>query len=510
MAQTVVDYPLILWDSNLGGFTMDNLILTGWGWKDYACAAALALRHWKNADLLGISTRRLPEFLADVKGYKNIVILGVGLSGDSETLAKALARLKAQGSQITWISCIPLPEFLPEGVRSNMEVFVGGDGITDAVSLCYNIPYDDLRPLLNEASPSREVQATHLLLEAAMYAYRNYQDERSFHNAVRHIAKGDPEALWTDSEHQLVEHYKRYGNRELVGKSETMQELQAQINKIAPHDHARVLIFGESGTGKETVALQIHNKSPRRWEPFITFNCASVTPNLLESRFFGHEKGAFTGANEMRRGLFELADGGTLFLDEIGELPLEAQGILLRVLEEGRFNRMGGTKEIEVNVRLITATNRDLAAMVRDGKFRADLFHRLNVVQIRVAPLREHKSDVEQIANGYWLKQHKHRLAPEQIAALQTYDYPGNVRELHNLLERASVLDETDFNRLLAEHRMMTENLIPQSEPEVPDELDAAIRLHVKRVYAKYDSNLSKTAAALKAARNTVRKYLED
>ena len=147
--------------------------------------------------------------------------------------------------------------------------------------------------------------------------------------------------------------------------------------------------------------------------------------------------------------------------------------------------------------------------MVRDGKFREDLFHRLNVVQIRVPPLREHKSDIDQIANGYWLKLHRHRLEPAQIEALKTYDYPGNVRELFNLLERADVLEEQDFPRLIAEHKQMTASLAPAASTEVPDELDAAIRLHVKRVFEKYNNNLSKTAEALKAARNTVRKYLE-
>ena len=308
-----------------------------------------------------------------------------------------------------------------------------------------------------------------------------------------------------------MEHYKRYGNRELVGKSELMADLLGNINRAAQHVHARVLIFGESGTGKETVALQIHNKSPLRNEPFIAFNCSSVTPNLLESRFFGHERGAFTGATEMRTGLFEQANGGTLFLDEIGELPLEAQGILLRVLEGGRFSRLGGTKEIEVNVRLIAATNRDLAARVRDGQFRADLFHRLNVVQIRVPSLREHKEDIAQIADSYWLKMHHRRLKPAQIEALMAYDYPGNVRELYNLLERADVLDEHDFNKLISEHRQMLVSLAPSSESDddTPDELEAAIRRHVRRVYEKYDHNISKTADALQIARNTVKKYLE-
>ena len=490
---------------------MKNLILTGWGWKDYACAAALALRKYPDSDVLGMSTRRLPEFLNEVNGYQQIILLGIGLTGNPELLLKALTRQHSQEVRLYWLSALPFPESLSEEIRSKLDVFVmEADTLTDVVSEYFQIPYDDIKPLIFSENPRGTTLRYHQLLEAAMYVYRNYQDEKAYGRAIRHIAKNDPETKWSESEKQLIEHYKRFGNRELVGKSAALQDLQERINRIAPRDHARVLIFGESGTGKETVALQIHNKSPRRNEPYVAFNCASVTPNLLESRFFGHERGAFTGATEMKRGLFEQANGGTLFLDEIGELPLEAQGILLRVLEGGRFTRMGGNTEIEINVRLIAATNRDLAAMVRDGKFREDLFHRLNVVQILVPPLRDHKSDIEQIANGYWLKQHRHRLETEQIEALKEYDYPGNVRELFNLLERASVLDQMDFSQLIREHRSMMASLAPVVKEEIPDELDAAIRLHVRRVYEKYNNNLSRTAAALKAARNTVRKYLEE
>ena len=170
------------------------------------------------------------------------------------------------------------------------------------------------------------------------------------------------------------------------------------------------------------------------------------------------------------------------------------------------------TEEVSVDVRLITATNRDLAELVREGKFREDLYHRLCVVQIHAPSLREHKEDIEQIANGRWLKEHHRRLEPEQIEVLKTYDYPGNVRELINILDRASVLDESDFAKLLKEHKEMTAGLRPETEKneEIPDELEAAVRIHVKRIYEKYDRNLTKTAEALKAARNTVKKYLED
>ena len=490
--------------------TPRTLILTGWGWKDYAFAAALALRYCKGAEVLGMSVRRLPEFLGEVKGYREILILGVGLGDNPALLVKALARLAADKVKVTWISSLPLPKAISDAIRNKLDCRVepDADGIMEAVSRVFHISGDDLAQLLQEKSPTAKAKSIHLLLDAAMYMYRNYQDEAAYANAIRHIANGDDDKQWSPAERKMIEHYLRYGNRELVGKSPAIQELLGRIIQIAPRDHARVMIYGETGTGKETVALQIHNKSPRKDQPFIAFNCAVVTPDLLESRFLGYEKGAFTGATERRHGVFEQAHGGTLFLDEIGELPLAAQGILLRVLEGGRFSRLGGKEEVEVDVRLIVATHRDLAGMVRDGKFREDLFHRLNVIQIRIPPLREHKEDIAQIANGYWLNQHGRRLEPRQIEALMAYDYPGNVRELFNLLERASVMEETDFGRLLAEHQELTASLAPKADAEYPDNLEEMTRQHVRQVYEKCGSNLTKAAEALGAARNTVRKYL--
>jgi len=489
---------------------MKKLILTGWGWKDYACAAALALRYHRQADVLGMSTRRLPEFLHEVQGYQEIVIVGVGLTGNPVVLEKALARLAKKGVKVQWISALPIPESLSSAIRSRLDIFVGGgaDSLTSAVSQRYRLPCDDVMPLVNEDTTPQNSRPLHLLIEAAMYDYRNYQNEKAYGSAIRHIADNDPMECWTEQERRMVERYKRFGNRELVGASKAIAALRDQVNRVAPHDHARVLIYGESGTGKETVALQIHLKSPRRNEPFIAFNCANITPELLESRLLGHEKGAFTGATEIKRGVFEQADGGTLFLDEIGELPLEAQGLLLRVLEGGRFMRIGEKEEIEVNVRLITATNRDLCAMVRERTFREDLFHRLNVIQLRTPALREHKEDIEKIANAYWLRQHRRWLTADQAEALKSYDYPGNVRELFNLLERATVLGETDFSRLLAEHRMMSLALPSTASANVPDNLEQAIARHIRRVHEKYGSNVSKTAEMLGKSRNTVRKYL--
>ena len=461
----MIDYILNSGNQILKGNIMDNLILTGWGWKDYGIAAAVALRYYKKADIYGVSTRRLPEMLNGIgTKYKEIAILGVGLTGNPELLEKALTKLQKNGVHIRWISALDFPEDIGDNIRKKLDSFICyDDGITEAVSQCFNIPYDDIAMLAREEVP-KNLQPIHDLVEAAMYFYRNYQDERAYGTAIYHIAHNEPESRWGNYERQMIDHYRRYGHRELVGQSEVIQDLQERINRIAPRDKARVFIYGESGTGKETIAMFIHTKSPRKNEPFCTFNCASVTPNLLEDRFFGHEKSAFTGANEQKKGLFEIANGGTLFLDEIGEMPLEAQGVLLRVLEGGRFTRVGGTEEISVDVRLITATNRDLAELVREGKFREDLYHRLCVVQIHAPSLREHKEDIEQIANGRWLKEHHRRLEPEQIEVLKTYDYPGNVRELINILDRASVLDESNFSKLLKEHKEMTAGLRPETE----------------------------------------------
>ena len=489
-----------------------TLILTGWKYIDYAVAAALALRHYDNADILGMSKRRLPEYLEDVSGYSEIAILGVSLSGDVERLGKALERLRKTKVKVLWISGIDFPEWIGEDIRNNLDSYISPSGsISMAVAEHFHQDHSEFDEYLDK---KKSVGNMYLeFMEAAEYCYRNYQDEQAYPRVIRHIAAKDPKSKWSDSESGMVDHYRRYGHRELVGKSEAIVNTKEKINLIAPHEHARVLILGESGTGKETVAQLIHFKSSRgkEGEPFIAFNCSSVTPNLLESRFLGYEKGAFTGANGVRPGIFEAANGGTLFLDEIGELPLDAQGLLLRVLEEGRFQRLGeNAREIEVDVRVIAATNRNLPAMVRDGKFRADLYHRLCVVQLRVPPLREHKEDIPLIAYSYrdrngmggWL-------SPAQVEALQSYDFPGNVRELNNLLERAYVLGISDYGELIREHKELNAALLPQENTEWPDNLEEATRLHIKRVCEKYCHNITKASEALGLSRNTVRKYLE-
>lgn len=237
----------------------------------------------------------------------------------------------------------------------------------------------------------------------------------------------------------------KFGGDTFVGRSGAMAAVMEMVRQVAPVN-ATVLIQGESGTGKELVAHAIHQLSPRSTRPFVAVHCAALSPTLLESELFGHEKGAFTGATEQRKGRFELANGGTLFLDEIGEISAEVQVKILRVLETREFERVGGGETIRSDVRLVAATNRDLRAMVAAGTFREDLFYRLFVVNIELPPLREREGDAALLARHYlahFAKEHSREvkgIAPEAMDALCAYRWPGNVRELRNVMERMVVL----------------------------------------------------------------------
>jgi formate hydrogenlyase transcriptional activator len=236
---------------------------------------------------------------------------------------------------------------------------------------------------------------------------------------------------------------------EIVGCCEPMRQVLKQVEKVAPSD-ATVLILGETGTGKELIARALHRRSKRAARAFIRVNCAAIPQSLIASELFGHEKGAFTGALQRRVGRFESADGGTLFLDEIGDLPMETQIALLRVLQEREFERVGSNHPISVNVRLIAATNRDLPAAVAAGTFRQDLFYRLNVVPIAVPPLRERAADipllVEYFVGRYARTAGKRirHIGKQTLEQLTAYDWPGNIRELQNVVERAVILSEKD------------------------------------------------------------------
>ena len=231
----------------------------------------------------------------------------------------------------------------------------------------------------------------------------------------------------------------------IVGKSATLQRAIRDVEVVAPTDSG-VLILGETGTGKELVARAIHNRSARRDRPFIKLNCAAIPLGLLESELFGHERGAFTGAITRKAGRFEVADKGTLFLDEVGDIPLELQPKLLRVLQEHEFEKLGSTRTQQVDVRVVAATHRDLKGMVEDGDFRSDLYYRLHVFPLSVPPLRERREDIPLLVRHFVqeyarrMKRHIETIPSQAIEALKSYSWPGNVRELQNFIERAVIL----------------------------------------------------------------------
>jgi len=250
----------------------------------------------------------------------------------------------------------------------------------------------------------------------------------------------------------------KYGFDQLVGVSEPMRKIYELIRQVAPTS-SNILISGESGTGKELVAKAIHYNSPRKNQPFLVVNCASIPETLLESELFGHTRGAFTGAYQAKRGMFELAHRGTILLDEIGELPASLQAKLLRVIETKTFRRLGGEDEIQVDVRIITATNRDLEKDVEQGRFREDLYYRLNVIHIHLPPLRERKEDIPILAQHFLEKYSRllgkpvKKISEEAERLLLNYNWPGNVRELENVIERAVSLESGDV-------------ILPESLPE--------------------------------------------
>jgi DNA-binding NtrC family response regulator len=304
---------------------------------------------------------------------------------------------------------------------------------------------------------------------------------------------------------------------QIVGESPKMRELKKLIQTVAQTE-ARVLILGESGTGKELVAGALHHLSRRREANYVRINCAAIPETLLESELFGHEKGAFTGALKQKSGRVEEADGGTIFLDEIADMSQPLQAKLLRFLEDGSFTRVGGTQELRVNVRLIAATNRDLAQAIAGGQFREDLFHRLNVVQIQLPPLRDRGDDVLVLAE-HFLKlfratMHKNvdGLAPASRQKLLLHRWPGNVRELRNAIERALILETTQEVQpsSLPDFRIETKLAGGAPAQPVPDEsLDDALMRTERELIAgaleQSDFNLTRAAVRLKLTRHSLR-----
>ncbi|MFN3694101.1 MAG: sigma-54-dependent transcriptional regulator, partial [Ignavibacterium sp.] len=311
------------------------------------------------------------------------------------------------------------------------------------------------------------------------------------------------------------------GEGEILGKSKAIQKILELIDKVAPLE-TRILITGENGTGKELVARAIHKKSERKDKPFIEVNCAAIPNELIESELFGHEKGSFTGAVSQRIGKFELANKGIIFLDEIGDMSLQAQAKVLRAIEEGRIERVGGGKKIEVDVRIIAATNKNLLEEIHKGNFREDLYHRLNVIPIHVPPLRERVEDIPILVEHFCKEittKHKKpsvRFTDDAIKILQAQPWTGNVRELRNIVERIIIIVDKreitakDIDLLFAGNQASLDNLIETSN-SFQEFKEKAERAFILKQLKANDWNISKTAEILDIQRShlytKMRKY---
>ncbi|HCC69396.1 MAG TPA: Fis family transcriptional regulator [Nitrospiraceae bacterium] len=360
-----------------------------------------------------------------------------------------------------------------KGMREVLGILLGGegydvtlcDGGTSGINALKNDIYDlvisdlkmskigglDILKTTKELSPETVVViitafgTTESAIEAMKLGAFDYIQKPFKMDEIRLIVRNALEKRKLKEEVSLLKEQLEtyYSLDNIIGKSPQMQELFYLIKKIAPSD-ANVLIEGESGSGKELVAMAIHNLSTRKERTFVTINCAAIPEGLLESELFGYMKGAFTGAVSNKQGLFEFANMGTIFLDEIGEMPFSLQAKLLRVIEDKTFRRLGGTADIKVNVRIITATNKDLKETVGQGLFREDLYFRLNVLSIKIPPLRRRKEDIPLLIEHFLRKYSKgHKdISPDAMEVLINYPWRGNVRELENIIERSVLLSE--------------------------------------------------------------------
>jgi DNA-binding NtrC family response regulator len=330
-----------------------------------------------------------------------------------------------------------------------------------------------------------------------------------------HIQKACEKVRLARRERQWVEHLAYESPRyRMVGSSAVMKRVVQLIEKVAPTE-ATVLVRGPSGTGKELVARALHFNSRRRERPLVTINCAALQESLLESELFGHEKGAFTGATQAKPGLVELAEGGTLFIDEIAEMAGGLQAKLLRVLENGHYRRVGGTQEHHADVRVVAATNKPLEDEIKAGRFREDLYYRLNVVAIHLPPLRERCHDIPELVEHFLtsrqLGRARYQIQPEVLKVLVNYDWPGNVRELANLLERAQILAEDNLITL----DDLPDNVVHAAPPTAsptgssPRHLEEVERRHVQEVLRQEKNNKVHAAKALGISRRALYRLID-
>lgn len=477
-------------------------------------AAAALIRIHPDAEIHITSAGKIEWSLSRIKNRreKELHIIGPGIYCEPMDVFNELRRLHGKGWKVHWYFTGPYLEPYQDEIRKYAN-FVQHNSLS-LISLVIeeNNINDSLSSALLDIMEKREGEKYEFyadLIHSSIQRYFKFLDYDAVPGIIGKIA--NPELI-SETDRAEASRHRRYGARNLVGKSLLVKELKRMIGKVGEDPYCRVLIMGETGTGKETVARLIHECSPRKDGPFFAISCANLDENLLETKLFGHEKGAFTGASERRPGVFEMAAGGTLFLDEIAEMPLQLQPRLLRVLQEGAFIRVGGSEEIKVNVRVISATNKDILKEVKNGRFREDLYYRINEITMKTPALREHSEDVKPIAEDilYRLSLERSKEIPRlkkgQIETLIKYSWPGNVRELEGVLLRAIVLWEWNFDNILS-HSML--GPLPEIDKDRIKPLAEHEKEYVLSIFNALGGNKTRTAKALGISLNTLKLKLQ-
>ncbi len=505
---------------------------------DGACAAAMVLLHKPESDVFVSSAAaigyRLQMLAEKHKAYAEINICGLGVHCPWEEVERGAAALKKKGAKLIWYcgrgylnreeeryNKIADTVFLPRG--SNTACVQHSLGLTEHAvgKLLVKIATFDpnIADEAKNVQPDDEVAYWLDLIKGSILEYWKFQDQESYVNTIKRLtslAKDEASA-------RIVRNYRSYGTRYILhGRTRLVCQLRETIRKAAAADD-NVLICGPTGVGKEHVAHLIFERCNRATERFIPVNCADFAGNagLANSTLFGHVKGAFTGAVADRKGMFQMADGGVLFLDEVGELPMEVQGKLLRVLEDGQIRPEGSDEAKCVNVRLIAATNRNLPAMIRKGCFRADLYYRLAEIPIQVPPLAQRREDIACIVKARlaaWQEEGRMlRLSATDMRLLQNYDWPGNVRQLLAVLKRvatlgisvdAAIAEERALGVLAAEGENQKDGFMPTAADDIMT-IERLKRAYAKQCWEIMGKNSQKTAKLLGITRNTLRDWLE-
>ncbi|HIX19293.1 MAG TPA: sigma 54-interacting transcriptional regulator [Candidatus Akkermansia intestinigallinarum] len=496
-----------------------SLVIAGHGYIDCLMAAVLtALRECLNrreVEMLMCAQASLADLLREtatgdaVPG--RVFIVGVGLSANRGALVDSLQALRHAGCTCTWLSNQEAAQ--PQQLDGLLEPVLALDAALTDLAAERFAPWGVYEASVRALRDCGDSEALTLFYRTAGFVNRVMPREhgaevlRLFLDGLR--ARKLPD--FSPALKQYIRAYELMGHRELKGNEPPVYRLKQLIRRVAPADDLRIMILGETGTGKESVANLIHLNSERWTQRFLAYNCASSNSELQESAFRGYCKGAFTGASAYHAGLFEQANGGTLFLDEVGDLSPESQGVLLRILEEKKVMPMGGDKEVPVDVRLITATNKDLWQMADEGTFREDLLYRLQEFTLRTPALREIPGDIPAIADSMWRQLNQGEALPEAAQGpLRSHDWPGNSRELLNFLKFARTMGagkEEGWSALLEQHCAHRRRL-HRGEEKTPVRLDELIALHCRRIVAQCGGNITRAAEMLGIQRPTLRRHL--